>query len=506
MSVKAVSRGAGRSATAASAYRAGEKVVDYRTGVIHDYTRRHGVEHAQIVLPTGAPEWAAQREKLWNAAEEAEKRKDACVAREYEVALPAELSPAERQRLAVDFARELADKEGCAVDVCLHEPDKEGDQRNYHAHIMRTTRKVGPDGLTDKLDTEKAGRNRKADLEAVRARWAELTNERLAENGFSARVDHRTLEAQGIEREPETHRGPVLTEMLRKGRPSEVLERQAEANERLQAAYDEARECRAERAERVIELDTNLRAALDVRSSLNQGIDRGNFYQHAPAKPRAARPGPLSDNRVRALSERHLAGAGEHEAGRLARPGAGLLQAADVDHRHESGGLRRPELTGAQLQAQIWLAEDQAQRAALQIEGLQDVKATLAEARPAWQELVLEFKADTRQRELQARMEAERQAQELARKQAAEKELADKALYEKRLASLTPPMRAKWDAHLVEKGMEPGSPAARVELGDQLAAMEQRKQQAARLEAERRAEQERQHRPKGPSYSGPSLG
>lgn len=211
MAVKPVSRSSGRSATGSSAYRAAEKIVDERTGEIHDYTRKRGVESADIVLPDGSPEWAEDRSKLWNAAELAEKRKDACVAREYEVALPTELSQSERRRLAVDFAKDMANREGCAVDVCIHLPGKGGDDRNHHAHILRTTRKVDAEGLGEKLDTEKAGRNRAADLEAVRARWAEMLNERLRENGIDASVDHRSLEAQGIDREPTKHLGPAAT-------------------------------------------------------------------------------------------------------------------------------------------------------------------------------------------------------------------------------------------------------------------------------------------------------
>src|SRR5476649_2873948 len=144
LSVKAVSRSAGRSATAAAAYRAGCEIVDQRTGEIHDYTRKGGVKSADIILPDGAPEWATDRAALWNAAEAAERRKDACVAREFEVALPDELSPAERRRLAVDFAKEMANREGCAVDVAIHAPGKEGDSRNHHAHILRSEeRRVG---------------------------------------------------------------------------------------------------------------------------------------------------------------------------------------------------------------------------------------------------------------------------------------------------------------------------------------------------------------------------
>jgi len=216
LSVKAISRSAGRSAIAAASYRAGVEITDTRTGEVHDYTRKRGIVSADLVLPAGAPEWAADRSALWNAAEHAERRKDACVAREYEVALPSELPAAARRQLALDFAQEMADREGCAVDVAIHEPSKGGDNRNHHAHIMRTTRKVEAEGLGAKLDTEKAGRNRAADLEAVRARWAELTNERLREHGIEATVDHRSLKAQGIDREPTQHLGPTATAIERR--------------------------------------------------------------------------------------------------------------------------------------------------------------------------------------------------------------------------------------------------------------------------------------------------
>ena len=238
LSVKAVSRSAGRSSTAAAAYRAGCKIIDERTGEIHDYTRKGGVESADMVLPDGAPEWATDRAKLWNAAELAEKRKDACVAREFEVALPSELSPAERRRLALDFAQDMANREGCAVDVAIHAPGKDGDLRNHHAHILRTTRKVEAEGMGAKLDTEKAGRKRSDDLEAVRAKWAELTNERLRENGIAARVDHRSLAAQGIDREPTKHLGPAASGFERRtGQPSDKrILQEREAVERLARA------------------------------------------------------------------------------------------------------------------------------------------------------------------------------------------------------------------------------------------------------------------------------
>lgn len=242
LSVKPISRSAGRSATAAAAYRAGAlgvAIVDQRTGDVHDYTRKRGVQSADIVLPDGAAAWALDRPALWNAAELAERRKDACVAREYEVALPAELPAEERRRLALDFAKDMANREGCAVDVCIHEPGRGGDHRNHHAHILRTTRRLEGDRLGAKLDTEKAGRHRAADLEAVRARWAELTNERLRAWGSPARVDHRSLVEQGVERVPTKHLGPAATGFERRtGLPSETRIRQEEASQRLVLAKE----------------------------------------------------------------------------------------------------------------------------------------------------------------------------------------------------------------------------------------------------------------------------
>ena len=280
LSVKPISRSAGRSATAAAAYRAGVEIADERTGEVHDYRRKGGVESADIVLPDGAPEWATNRGALWNAAEKAEKRKDACVAREYEVALPAELSPAERRRLALDFAQEMANREGCAVDVAIHAPGKEGDERNHHAHILRTTRKVAIDGLGAKLDTEKAGRKRVDDLEAVRARWAELTNERLRENGIEARVDHRSHAERGIETAPTLHLGPGATGYERRtGEPSETRMRQ-EANADRLALGREVGEL--ERQAQATE-----RAILDLSDGL-EAAQRERDRQPQPEAPQAA--------------------------------------------------------------------------------------------------------------------------------------------------------------------------------------------------------------------------
>ena len=150
LSVKTISRSTGRTATAAAAYRAGARITDERTGEIHDYGRKRGIESATLIVPDNAPEWARDRHLLWNAAEQAERRRNSTVAREFEIALPAELSPESRAELAHDFARRIVKTHRCAADVCIHAPSRGGDQRNYHAHILLTTRRLGLDGLTEK--------------------------------------------------------------------------------------------------------------------------------------------------------------------------------------------------------------------------------------------------------------------------------------------------------------------------------------------------------------------
>lgn len=133
-SVKPIRRSHGRSATAAAAYRSGTLIADERTGEIHDYRNRRGVAHTEILTRDGAPAWAQERAQLWNAAEAAEKRKYACVAREIEVSLSHDLDAALRLDLARSYGRFLVERYGVAVDMAIHDPGKEGDNRNHHVH------------------------------------------------------------------------------------------------------------------------------------------------------------------------------------------------------------------------------------------------------------------------------------------------------------------------------------------------------------------------------------
>lgn len=267
-SIKAFSRSKGQSATAAAAYRSGTIVTDRRTGEVHDFTRKGRVDHAEIVMPRQAGAWQPDRSELWSAAELAENRKDSCVAREHQVALPIELTPGEAVRLAQRYARLIAELHGCAVDFAIH--DQSG--RNPHVHLLCTTREANPDGLGAKCDRERAGRKRSKDLADHRRLWADVVNAALAEAGHTVRVDHRSLKDQGIEREPTIHEGPAVTAARRRG-DADGLER-AEHNDavrqlaQVEAAIEAEQE--AERTRQAAELRQRMAAELAERRAQEQ--------------------------------------------------------------------------------------------------------------------------------------------------------------------------------------------------------------------------------------------
>jgi len=243
-STKPISRSAGRSSVAAAAYRSGSELVDQRTGLVHDYTRRHGVVSTEIILADGS---SAERNALWNAAEVAENRKDARTGREWIVALPAELDEAQRQELAIGFGIELATRYGVAVDLAIHLPDREGDNRNHHAHVLTTTREVSRDAggqlvLGEKSSIELSDTKRRAlglgsgadEVKAIRQLWERMANGALEQAGSTARIDSRSLKAQGQDREATTHLGPVASDMERRHKASDRGDsnRQVAANNR----------------------------------------------------------------------------------------------------------------------------------------------------------------------------------------------------------------------------------------------------------------------------------
>lgn len=220
-------------ATAAVAYRCGTVVHDDRTGLTFDYTRRQGVEHTATLGPADAPAWAFDAASLWNAAEAAETRSNARTARELLVSLPAELDPGQRVALTHDLAKMLVARYGVAATAAVHSPDRRGDQRNYHAHILFTTRTVGAAGFGAKvriLDDRQTG---PAEVEALRAASANLINDHLERADLPARVDHRSLADQAkaaeergdlaaavlLTREPRRREARAIVEQRRRGSP-----------------------------------------------------------------------------------------------------------------------------------------------------------------------------------------------------------------------------------------------------------------------------------------------
>src|SRR3546814_5359642 len=198
-SAKVISRANGSSAVASAAYRAAERLHDDRLGRDHDFSNKAGVVHSEILAPEGAPERLNDRATLWNEVEAGEKRKDAQLAREVEFSIPRELNQQQGIQLARDFVEKQFVERGMVADMNVHwDMGKEG-QPKPHAHVMLSMRAVGPEGFGQKVrewnSTER--------LQEWRVAWADHVNERLAELDIDARIDHRTLEAQGIDLEPQ---------------------------------------------------------------------------------------------------------------------------------------------------------------------------------------------------------------------------------------------------------------------------------------------------------------
>ncbi len=220
MRAQVISRSAGRSAIAAAAYRAGERLRDERTGQMHDYSRKAYVEHREIMIPDNAPAWMRDRAALWSGVEAAEKRKDAQLAREVHFALPRELDSAGRIELIRDFCQREFVTRGMIADVAIHNPTARDGGEQPHAHVMLTTRVLTGEGFGGK-DREW---NDKALYQGWRERWADHANRSLERIGAGKRIDHRSFAERGIDREPEPKLGPKAARIER-------LEQCAAANE-----------------------------------------------------------------------------------------------------------------------------------------------------------------------------------------------------------------------------------------------------------------------------------
>ena len=233
-STKSISRGSGQSAVASASYRTGVALEDTRYGKTHDYSKKLGVMSADIILPSAlaVANAAIDRCELWNKAEAAEKRVDARVAREWLVNLPHELSEQDRKELAHTFAQTLADRYSTIADCAIHQPtqkeiERGADPRNYHAHIMFTTRSAALDDkneivLTDKATIELSDKKRRSlglervseEIKAVRLIWEQIANDKLAQYHHE-QIDSRSYAEQGIDIEPQFKMGSVATKLER---------------------------------------------------------------------------------------------------------------------------------------------------------------------------------------------------------------------------------------------------------------------------------------------------
>jgi Ti-type conjugative transfer relaxase TraA len=219
-SVKVISRAAGRSAVAAAAYRSADRLHDERLDRSHDFTNKSGVVHSEVLLPEGTPEEWRDRERLWNDVEAFERRKDAQLAREVEFAIPREMTQAQGIELARDFAQAEFVERGMIADLNVHWDIGADGLAKPHAHVMLTMREVGEVGFGAKVRDW----NRTELVDQWRERWADHVNTRLAELDIDTRVDHRSLEAQGIDLEPQDKIGPAAQRMGERGLESERIE------------------------------------------------------------------------------------------------------------------------------------------------------------------------------------------------------------------------------------------------------------------------------------------
>ena len=259
-SIKIVSRGKGKSAVAAAAYRSGEKLTNEWDGLTHDYTKKGGVVHSEILLPAHAPPAFSDRSTLWNSVELSEKSNNAQLAREVEIALPVELSREEQTRLVREYCSFQFVSKGMIADFNLH--DTGGG--NPHAHILLTMRPMDekgawlpkskkeyvldengerirlPSGRYKTRKVDLVDWNNRENAEVWRRAWADLANEFLAQNNRPERIDHRSYERQGIDQLPTVHVGVSATQMEKKG----IVTERGELNRNIKAANRILREIR----------------------------------------------------------------------------------------------------------------------------------------------------------------------------------------------------------------------------------------------------------------------
>jgi hypothetical protein len=293
-STGAVSRGSGHSATAKSAYISGQEITDGLTGEIHNYTRRDGVEHTEVMLPSGIDKEITAQE-LWNKAELAENRKDARVAREWTIALPHELTAEQRKELAQDLAREITDRYQVGTQLAIHKPSRHGDDRNYHVHIMSSTRKIDQNlNLTEKADIERDRKqctqmgipNSQEQIIQLREMISTKINQHLEKANVQEQVTHLSYKDQGLDRIPTRHMGKEITQLERQGVKTELgdYNRHArsynELKTNLEAIFKQQKEQEAHKPNKTTEIfrtkEQELLAKIQAKYDVNKIVSKYN--------------------------------------------------------------------------------------------------------------------------------------------------------------------------------------------------------------------------------------
>ncbi len=314
-SAKPVSRSGGRSAVAAIAYRTASLLTNERDGLTHDFTAKKGVVHSEIVLPADVEaDWARDRSALWNAAEAAERRRDSRVAREFEIALPHELSADARLSLARAFAQDLADRYGAAVDFAIHVPQGKSDIRNVHAHVMMTTREVTPDGLGEKTMIERENRWLLANglptshmqMRDIRKAFADHANRHLLEAGLDIRVDHRSHLDRGLELSPTEHMGVHASQMERRG----LNVSRARLEEKAAKKNADLIRRKPEEVLRILTDEKSVFDRHDIARTIHRYINDNHGFQHAfaavMASPQLVELMPEQNSKLAKYSTREM--------------------------------------------------------------------------------------------------------------------------------------------------------------------------------------------------------
>lgn len=241
LSAQIIKRKDGRSAIVAAAYRAGERLVDRESGTVADYRNKGGIVHTEIRTPQNSPEWMQDRETLWNVLEYKNRRVDAQLAREMNIALPRELPFEQQKELLRRFVDDQFVSKGMVADLAIHHDEE---QNNPHAHVMLSFYAANENGFKRTRTREWSSKDF---LNETREAWSTYANRALEAMGHEERIDHRTLEAQGIDRMPTIHEGPKGRKARDRGYApsSKVVDMQTYAGRRRQLNYQELDEGRS---------------------------------------------------------------------------------------------------------------------------------------------------------------------------------------------------------------------------------------------------------------------